>query len=122
MHIGTNLCSPLGSLADLELELNAEQGMANLGWEGVVSKLPLFGLCRIFALFTIGLSSRKCQRPQEHIAEGTYLEHSEIYWGQQIPSLDTSGAGAMDSRSAVGSPGCRGHINIMQIREGAYNE
>ena len=57
-----------------------------------------FGLSRIFALFMIGLSSHKCRRPRERIAEGTYLEHPETYWWQQIPSLDTSGAGAMDSR------------------------
>ena len=61
---------------------------------GVVSTLPLFGLCRIFALFTIGLSS---QGLRERIAEETYLEHPGTYWGQQILSLDTSGAGAVDS-------------------------
>ena len=77
-----------------------------------MAKLPLFGLCRIFALFMISLSSRKCQRPLERIAEGTYLEHSEIYWGQQIPSLDTCGAGAVDSRAAVGSSGRRGRVEI----------
>ena len=48
----------------------------------------------------------KCQRLWEQIAEGTYLEHQETYWEQQIPSLDVSGAGTMDSRSAVGLSGC----------------
>ena len=56
--IETKLCSPLGSLA--KLNLSAEWGMVNLGQEGVVSKLPLFGLSQIFACFTIGLSSHKC--------------------------------------------------------------
>ena len=100
-------CSPLGSLADLELDLSVKR-------EGVVSKLPLFG--RIFDLFIIGLSSHKCQRLRERIAEGKYLEHPEIYWGQQIPSLDTSGAGAVDSRSAVGWSGRRRRVEIMQIK------
>ena len=92
--------------------------MANLGREGVVSKLCLFGLSRIFALFTrtIGLSSRKFQRLRERIAEETYLERPETYWGQQIPSLDASGAGAVDSRSAVDSSGRRGRVETMQIR------
>ena len=37
--------------------------------------------------------------------EETYLEHPETYWGQQIPSLDTCSASAVDSRLAVGSSG-----------------
>ena len=40
----------------------------------------LFGLC-FFALFTIGLSSHKCQRVLARIADGTYSEHPETYWG-----------------------------------------
>lgn len=48
MRIGTIPCSPLGSLADVELDLCAERGMAK---GGVMSKLRLFGLCRFFATF-----------------------------------------------------------------------
>ena len=81
-------------------------------WAG--TKLPLFGLSQIFAFFTIGLSSRKCQRLWERIAEGTYMEHPETYWEQQIPYA--SGAGTVDSRSAVGSSGHRGRIEIIQIK------
>ena len=75
----------------------------------------LFGLC-FFALFTIGLSSHKCQRVLARIADGTYPEHPETYLGRQISSLDTSGAGAVDSRSAVGSSGRRGRVEIIQIK------
>ena len=41
-----------------------------------------FELSRIFALFTIGLSS---QRLRERIAEETYPEHPETYWGSKFP-------------------------------------
>ena len=34
----------------------------------------------------------------------------------KIPSLDASGAGTVDSRSAVGSSGRRGRIEIIQIK------
>ena len=95
--------------------------MANLGQEGVVSKLCLFGLNQIFTLFTctIGLSSCKFQRLQEQIAEETYLGHPETYWRQQNPSLDASGAGTVDSRSAVGSSSRRGRVEIIQIKRGS---
>jgi len=55
---------------------------------------------------------RQFTRVREQITEGTYLEHPETYWGQQIPSLDTRGAGAVDSRAAVGSSGRRGRVEI----------
>ena len=44
----------------------------------------------------------------------------ETYWGQQIPSLDASSAGAMDSRSAVGLSGHWGHADIMQIKRRSW--
>jgi hypothetical protein len=44
-------CSPLGILANLELDLSAEWGIASMGWEEVGSKLCLFGLCQIFTTF-----------------------------------------------------------------------
>jgi len=63
-------------------------------------------------LFTIGLISRKCQRLQQGIAEVTYLKHLATYWSLRTPSLDTSGAGAVDSRSAVGLSGHQGRVEI----------
>ena len=78
-----------------------------------MSKLRLFGLNRIFALFTrmIGLSSRKFQRLRERIAEETYLERPETYWGQQFPSLGASGAALV--------PWIQGQLWIRQVVEDA---
>ena len=67
-------------------------------------------------LYTIGLSSHECQRPQRRIAKETYLQHLETDMQQQDTPLDMSGAGAMDSMSAVGSSGQQGCVEIMQLR------
>jgi hypothetical protein len=44
-------CSPLGILANLELDLSVEWGIVSMGQEEVRSKLHLFGLCQFFATF-----------------------------------------------------------------------
>ena len=45
-----------------------------------------------------------------------YLQYLETDMQQQDAPLDTSGAGAVDSMSAVGLSGWRGRVEIAQLK------
>ena|ERR1700679_2237846 len=83
--------------------------------EEVRSKVCLFGLRQNPQNFTISPSLHQCRRAGEIIPKLTHLRHPSTGLERQNTSLDTSGAGAVDSISAVGSSGHRKCVNVMHI-------
>jgi len=77
--------------------------------------LHLFGLRQNFPTYS---RLHKFQRQQGRIANETHLKHPVTSLEHQSTSLDMSGAGAVDSISAVGSSGHGRHIKDMQLTRG----
>jgi len=83
--------------------------------EVVRSMLRLFGLRQNFPTYS---RLHECQRQQGRIANETHLKHPATSLEHQSTPLDSSGAGAMDSISAVGSSGHGRRVKDMQITRG----
>jgi len=83
--------------------------------EVVGSMLRLFGLRQNFPTYS---RLHECQRQQGRIANETHLKHLATSLEHQSTSLDTSGAGAVDSILAVGSSGHGRRVKDMQLKRG----
>jgi len=83
--------------------------------EVVRSMLRLFGLRQNFPTYS---QLHECQRQQGKTANETHLKHPATSLEHQSTSLDTSGAGAVDSISVVGLSGHGRHIKDMQLTRG----